>query len=90
VTGREPEGRVPREDEDESSGSSLPTGTAQRKPTPGRSSAASQSVSGISSAEGGRFVAGTVLEERYRILGLSARAEWERSTGRTISCSARP
>jgi len=51
---------------------SLPTGTAPRERTPrsgARASSTSATASGLAGSSG-RFVAGTVLNERYRILGL--------------------
>jgi len=51
---------------------SLPTGTAPRGAPSGARTATSRTTSG-SSVGGGRFVAGTVLRERYRILGLLGR-----------------
>ncbi len=39
--------------------------------------------SSVSSVEEGRFPAGTVLAGRYRVLGLTAKAAWVRSTAPT-------
>jgi len=62
-----------RSDGDEDSGpASLPTGTAPRGRRSGPPSSGS-SASGVARGAGERFVAGDVLDDRYRILGLLGR-----------------